>query len=392
MAAAGDEIVATNGVYATGGRVAKGAGVLTNRVAVTKPVKVRSVNGPGVTVIEGAAAPKSGSGLGDDAVRCAYLGSNAVLDGFTLKNGHTRVQVASGEANGGGAWCEMSATLTNCVIVGNVSGYDGVSDLDSGGGGVFGGTILNCTLSRNTTYGAGGGAFGSTLVNCRVLNNNCDVLGAVTHCTLTNCLVAQNNSDDGPGPGAAFSTLIHCTVADNRGETLDVRFGIYGCTLVNCIVNGMYPNFTASNRIDYSCIIPLPLSGTGNIAVDPAFVDAAAGDYRLRADSACIDTGTSVVATIATDLDGIPRPLDGNRDGVAGPDMGAFEFVPYRINSFLRTVDGLTLTWSGEAGLKLQRAKTLTGRDWSVVPGSEGQSAANVTVAADSAFFRLFKQ
>jgi hypothetical protein len=44
------------------------------------------------------------------------------------------------------------------------------------------------------------------------------------------------------------------------------------------------------------------------------------------AGSPCIDVGTSTNAP-AGDCDGVARPLDGNTNGVAHVDMGAFEFV-----------------------------------------------------------------
>src|SRR5438034_11570869 len=52
----GDVIVVTNGTYALGGR-AVGTNLLSNRVAVDKPLLLRSVNGPKWTVIQGYQVP-----------------------------------------------------------------------------------------------------------------------------------------------------------------------------------------------------------------------------------------------------------------------------------------------------------------------------------------------
>jgi hypothetical protein len=145
--------------------------------------------------------------------------------------------------------------------------------------------------------------------------------------------------------------LNNCTVIRNFAQIHGG--GVYSGALSNCIsyyntapIGPNYDNDNLSTN-NYSCTTPLP-PGSGNIASEPAFVDLAGGDFRLRSNSPCIDAGTNLDGLLTYDLAGVPCPLDGNGDGVAVLDMGAYEFLLPGADS---NGDGIPDDWTWRYGL-----------------------------------------
>ena len=302
----GNTVFVSNGVYQTGGHVADGSlASLTNRVAVTKPLTLQSVNGPAVTIIQGSGP------IGNAAVRCAYLGNGAALSGFTLTNGATLgFGNPNSDSRGGGVCCESTgAIVTNCVIIANSA-----SDR---GGGAWNGTLNTCSLIGNMAAD-GGGASSNTLNNCTIISNTASSFGGGAHfSTLNNCLVTGNSAVD--GGGTYYCALTNCTLT---GNSATYGGGTYLGSLKNCInydnIASSGPNFY-SGYFNYCCTIPAPGSGVGNITNDPAFVNPGGGDYHLQSNSPCINAGKNSYVTLNTDSDGNPRIVGGT------VDMGAYE-------------------------------------------------------------------
>lgn len=65
--------------------------------------------------------------------------------------------------------------------------------------------------------------------------------------------------------------------------------------------------------------------GAGELDADPAFSNPAAGDYRPTAASPVVDKGDAAAGGPALDRLGVARVTDGNGDGTAVRDMGAYE-------------------------------------------------------------------
>lgn len=334
-----DIVLATNGVYDSGSVVIDS---VTNRVGSTNRIRLCSVNGPEFTLI-----------VGDSNMRCIYFASNAILEGFTITNGHS--------FSGGGVSAaqyyygsDRTTIISNCVISGNqATGF---------GGGVRGCTILDSLISGNTATFGGGGVADATLYRCRLAQNQagsyndekcCDSGGGICwkygatvggggggayDSTLASCLLIDNLAD--AGGGASQSSLWNCTLISNQasgiyysgdsGTVYGGGGGIFSGSAVNSIFDGNTDltqptnsdwvedtdcGWTRAPSITYCCMANPP-DGDGNVTGRVTFIS---GTYQLEAGSLGIDAGTNYF-TGTTDLAGQPRIVNGT------VDMGTYEF------------------------------------------------------------------
>jgi hypothetical protein len=89
-------------------------------------------------------------------------------------------------------------------------------------------------------------------------------------------------------------------------------------------------------------------SDAGNIDADPLF--AGPGNYRLLPGSPSIDAGTNAAGGPAADFAGAGRPRDGDGDGIAVRDQGAFE----RADTFAPKITGLKVRKLKKGGVRIR--------------------------------------
>jgi parallel beta-helix repeat protein len=291
--------------------------------------------------------------------KCAFSGTGmtnheeshpAVRDCMFIGNSGT------GMAN---SYCS-SPTVTNCTFSGNSGG--GMTNYDDSHP-----AVANCTFTGNSAY------FGGGMYNSYLCSPN-----------LTNCVFSGNSAWGGGGMYTYLGSpaLTNCTFSGNSAREIGGAMlnGDSSPTITNCVFWGdsnwreIY-NDDSDTVVNYSDVQG-GYAGTGNIDADPLFVrnpdpgpdglwgtwDDDYGDLRLTGGSPCIDPRNPWYwpPPGATDLDANRRLWDGDGDGIAFVDMGAYEFGshPYgdlncdgRVDNFDITPFVLALTdWAAYAG------------------------------------------
>lgn len=174
--------------------VADGTYVVTQQIRLTNSINIQSVNGAGVTIIDG--------NYPNTTNRVLYIYSGvprSTADGFTIQNGHGKNYGGGNWDNGGGVRIDYGGVLRNCIIVNNNSEYCG--------GGIYlhhGGNIYNCTVVNNNATEQGGG------IHCY------DVAGG----EIRNSIIYFNTASSNANYGYPYvNPYGNCCTTPNTGNT-----------------------------------------------------------------------------------------------------------------------------------------------------------------------------
>lgn len=253
----------------------------------------------------------------------------------------------AGAGGGGLAIITGTAVLDRVVFEGNVA--------SAGGGLFFGGTSLSvadATFSGNHAVIGGGayGAAGATTIERSLFTGNASDNGAggldvAGDATVTNSTFWGNRGGTGGAIRttgelhATFVTVAHnsATVAGGGiwaggGNTDQVLAGILWGNEPDQFVAGAGDGDSIEGGIvDGGC--PAMVACTAVTGDDPKLVRLAANGgptatAAIKAGSPAIDVMRSGPGCPSTDQRGALRPVDGDKSGSSGCDLGAFEYAP----------------------------------------------------------------
>jgi YD repeat-containing protein len=232
--------------------------------------------------------------------------------------------------NGDSSWGGLKAAadegdlfVRRCLISGNVSAYKTGAYVETATGHI---EMENNVITGNEARAGNGGGVYALVWNdggeFRLINNT----------------IAGNSCTYAPGKGGGMYLKITAAaapviVANNifwnnaahAGDDIYIENPL--SSVIQIRGNDVYPAYIYGNY-----------TAAGNVYLDPVFLDSSGGDYRLSSASPLIDLADASFCPLQ-DFEGDPRPVDGDGDSSAVPDIGADEFIPSSPDS---DIDGVS--------------------------------------------------
>jgi len=207
------------------------------------------------------------------------------------------------------------------VLRGHVSPLGGAASLHSN----WAGRVENNLFEANTAWdysGYGDGGIGGALWMLVPATPNDDQ--AIVNNTFAGN--SATNSFDGERGAIALDLLSDRLVVANNVLAHNSS-GLYQNTGAGSILPVLQANLLYNAGVNYRNL----QAGPTDSIFDPDFRDVAGHDWRLAAGSRCVDLGDGgLLQNGAQDLAGAPRVVDGDYDGTAAVDLGAYEWQPDR--------------------------------------------------------------
>lgn len=281
-------------------------------------------NGGGIQVMLGSPAITGNTFTGNRA-DCSQLGGSGVFWGGG-------VSLVSGG----------SAVIANNSFVGNLAGSGSAIGMFGAAPRIFDNTMTgNIATDADCNVAAGGTIWMTNNSDADIVQNviaenagTCSggvvfFSGAAHGPALVNNTIALN--------GGTSASGIYVVEAGTRTRIVsNIILGTPGSIAMGCAtLFGMLPPIMNDNVLwssggtAASNFCAAQIGVNGNVSVDPKLVAPASGDYRLSPNSPAIDAGDRTDPLIPpSDFAGAPRVQDGNGDGIAVIDIGAYESPP----------------------------------------------------------------
>ncbi len=288
-------------------------------------------------------------------------GSNASLDGFTIRGAGSSVGVGVRMISG-----STNTLLKHNRVIDNQFGIDVYANNT---------TIANSIISGNQVHGVYASDADALTINNSLIANNGGfgvaivVLAGTKQTTISNSTIASNAN------GVIISASGGATSNNTLKNTLIYGNASGGITTIDA--------GTINNTITYSLVQGVT-TGTGNLngnTVNPQFVSPLGsgfgslslsnlGDYRLKDSSPCINVGDDIGVS-PLDLDRNPKPKGGKTD------MGAYE-SNVNMNEIISIITG---NWESNSTWNLNRIPLPT--DKVIMNGHQVTVTTNTARAKD---------